>query len=280
MTNRKQDVALALETARAAARAVQPFLRKKIAADQKSDGSPVTEADRAASRAALEVLHARAPGDAIISEEEPPADGWTAKRRKWFVDPIDGTREFVAGVPEFVAMVGLIEDGVPAVGVIVDPTTGDAWTGALGEGAFKLGADGKTTPLRVAPRPRLAGAREARSRFHEPPELATWAAAAGVGERTPCGSMGLKAVKIVEGQADFHLRPMGKCSYWDSAGPVALLLAAGGDATDGAGRPLRYDEPSLEHRGLLICTVGLLGAIIDSWRGWSASVAGPSTRQG
>lgn len=270
--SRPDDVALALDAARAAARAVQPFLKRKVDAEQKADGSPVTDADRAASKAALAALHAGAKGDVVISEEEPPPPGWAKARRKWFVDPIDGTRELVAGVPEFVAMVGLVEDGAPVVGAIVDPTSGEAWTGALGEGAQAIARDGTARKLRVTPRTRLAGAREAKSRFHEPPELAPWAAAAGVGERTPCGSMGLKAVRIAQGVADFHLRPMGKCSYWDSAGPVAVLLAAGGEASDGRGRPLRFDEERLEHEGLLICTIGLLVPIVDSWAGYRASL--------
>ncbi len=268
------DARLALEAARAGAAALQPFLRRPVAAERKDDGSPVTEADRAASRATLEVLHARAAGDAVISEEEAPPPGWARARRRWFVDPLDGTREFVAGVPEYVVMVGLVVDERPAVGALVDPNTGEAWVGVVGEGAWAIGPDGASRPLSVAPRPALAGARESRSRFHDSPELAAWAAAAGVGPRTPCGSMGLKAVRIATGAADFHLRPRGRCSYWDSAGPVALLRAAGGEASDGAGRPLRFDEPGLAHEGLLLCAPGLLAQVASSFAGFRASLEG------
>src|SRR5688500_18142680 len=114
--SRQEDVALALETARAASAALQPFARRKLTAEQKTDGSPVTEAERAASKAALAYLKRRAHDDAVISEEEPPPAGWQSARRKWFIDPIDGTREFVAGIPEFVVMVGLVDDGAPVVG--------------------------------------------------------------------------------------------------------------------------------------------------------------------
>lgn len=266
------DAVLALAAARAGAAALRPFLGRPVAAEQKDDGSPVTEADRAASRATLEVLQARAPaGDAVISEEAAPPPGWAAAPRRWFVDPLDGTREFVAGVPEFVVMVGLVEDDRPTVGCLLDPNTGETWVGVVGEGAWALAGDGASRPLRVTPRQALVGAREVRSRFNDSPDLAAWAASAGVSARLPCGSMGLKAARIASGLADFHLRARGRCSYWDSAGPVAVLRAAGGEAADGAGGPLRFDEPGLAHAGLLICTAGLLAPIAASVAGWRAA---------
>lgn len=275
MTTGQDDAEVALAVARAGAAALAPFLRARVGAvdvEDKADGSPVTEADRAASRAILAALAARVPGDAVISEEAPPPPGWERARRRWFVDPIDGTREFVAGIPQFVVMVGLVVDGEPAVGCILDPTTDEAWLGVVGEGAWAVSPTGERTPLRPARRETLASAREARSRFQDPPELAAWAASVGVGERTPCGSMGLKAVWIATGRADFHLRPTGKCAYWDSAGPVALLRAAGGEASDGAGGPLRFDEPALAHRpGLLISAGGLGPVVAASFAAWRAA---------
>lgn len=270
----QDDAEIALAAARAGAAALAPFLQGRVAVEEKSDGSPVTEADHAASRAVLAALAARAPQDAVISEEAPPPPGWERARRRWFVDPIDGTREFVAKIPQFVVMVGLVVDDQPAVGCILDPTTNEAWLGVVGEGAWAISPGGERTPLRPPRRESLRGAREAKSRFQEPPELAAWAARAGVGERTACGSMGLKAVWIVTGRADFHLRPTGKCSYWDSAGPVALVRAAGGEASDGAGGPLRFDEPTLAHRpGLLLSAGGLGPQVAASFGQWRASQA-------
>lgn len=268
------DARVALAAARAGAAALAPFLRQPAAAERKDDGSPVTEADRAASRAALAVLEAEVPRDALISEEAPPPEGWAAARRRWFVDPLDGTREYVAGIPEFVVMIGLVEEGRPTVGCVLDPTAGRAWLGVVGEGAWAVDPDGAVRPLRAARRAALAGAREVVSRFHEPPDLPAWAAAAGITDRRPCGSMGLKAARVAEDQADLHLRPRGRCAYWDSAGPVALLVAAGGEAGDGRGRPLRYDDPSLAHEGLLICAGGLLAPVAASFAGWAASTEG------
>lgn len=269
------DVQLALVAARAAAAAIEPFVFGAGARDPtaKADGSPVTAADLAASVAALAVLRAGAPADVLVTEEAPPPEGWRAARRVWFVDPIDGTREFVARIPEWCVMIGLVEAGRPKVGVVLDPSAGVTYAGLVGSGAWALDRGGAWRPLRPAGRAELRGARDARSRFHEPEEVTRWAAWAGVGERTACGSMGLKAVRIVEGRADFHLRPTGHCWYWDSAAPAALMLAAGAtvEAADG---PLRFDEPSMRHQGIVLCAPGLLPAIRASWQAWRATQAG------
>lgn len=268
------DAEIALEAARAGAAALQPFLGQRLAPTAKSDGSPVTAADQAASAAILAALAARVPGDLVVSEEAPPPAGTARAARVWFVDPLDGTREFVAGIPEFCVMVGLVADGAPAVGCIVEPHRGAAWLGVVGEGARELApgaaASDPGRALRLARRTALAGAREVTSRFHEPEELPRFAAWAGVGPRTPCGSMGIKAVRLVTGATDFHLRPRGRTWYWDSAAPAALVLAAGGDVGDASG-PLRFDDPALAHQGgFVLAAPGLAAPLRAAWREWSA----------
>lgn len=271
------DVRLALAAARAAAAAIEPFTCGTGACDPtaKADGSPVTAADLAASAAAIAALRAGAPGDVLVTEEAPPPEGWRQARRVWFVDPIDGTREFVARIPEWCVMIGLVEAGRPKVGVVLDPNVGTTHVGLVGAGAWSIDRGGAWRAVRPAPRTELRGAHDVRSRFHEPDEVTRWAAWAGVGPRTPCGSMGLKAVRIVEGRADFHLRPTGHCWYWDSAGPAALMMAAGAsiEAADG---PLRFDEPSLKHQGIALCAPGLLPAIRASWAAWRAGPGRPT----
>lgn len=258
-----------LERARAACLAASAALAPWCAggrprvADAKGDGSPVTEADRAASDAALAALAALAPGDLVVSEEAPPPPGWAAAPRIWFVDPIDGTREFVAGLPEFCVMVGLVAGGRPVVGAIHDPSVDRTWLGAVGAGAWvEAGRDPTTRrPIRAAARSSLAGAHELRSRFRDSPRRAAWAERVGIVRRTPLGSMGLKGVRIAAGEADLSRRIGGRTRYWDSVAPAALVLAAGGEAACGRGDPLRFDAPDLAHEGLTLCARGLLAAI-------------------
>ena len=120
---------------------------RRVAVETKADGSPVTEADRAAERAIRDEIEAAFPDDAILGEEF----GATARasRRRWVIDPIDGTIAFVRGIPLFTTLVSLVVDDVPVLGVIDLPAVGDRITGFRGGGVHR---DGQ--PLSVSPRGR------------------------------------------------------------------------------------------------------------------------------
>lgn len=137
-----QDLILAAWLADAAAAAIRPFFRKPFAMEAKADLSPVTEADRAAEAAMRAILQAERPGDGMIGEEYGPerADA----ERVWVLDPIDGTRSFVAGRPIFGTLVALIEQGKPLLGLIHQPISGERWTGAAGQPTTLNGAPVRT----------------------------------------------------------------------------------------------------------------------------------------
>ena len=115
----------------------------------KAPGDPVTAADRAASAFIVENLERLFPGDAILSEEEPDDLKRLEHSRVWMVDPMDGTREFIAQRGEFAVMIGLVVDGVPAAGVVYGPTTDKLYYGGRGAGAF-MTCNGTTIPLQVS----------------------------------------------------------------------------------------------------------------------------------
>ena len=127
----ESDLSLAARLADAAAAAIRPFFRKPFAMEAKADLSPVTEADHAAEAAMRAILQAERPGDGMIGEEYGPerADA----ERVWVLDPIDGTRSFVAGRPIFGTLVALVEQGKPLLGLIHQPISGERWTGAAGQ---------------------------------------------------------------------------------------------------------------------------------------------------
>jgi histidinol phosphatase-like enzyme (inositol monophosphatase family) len=133
-----QDLELAGRLADAAAAAIRPFFRKPFAMEAKADLSPVTEADRAAEAAMRATLQAERPGDGIIGEEYGPHR--PDAERVWVLDPIDGTRSFVAGRPIFGTLVALIESGKPVLGMIHQPISGERWTGAAGRRTTLNGA--------------------------------------------------------------------------------------------------------------------------------------------
>jgi inositol-phosphate phosphatase/L-galactose 1-phosphate phosphatase/histidinol-phosphatase len=125
------DIALAHALADAAGAAIRPFFRAPFEIDTKSDASPVTEADKAAELAMRDLIEQRFPGDGIIGEEygsiRPEAG------RQWVLDPIDGTRSFIAGRPIFGTLIALLQDGWPVLGIIDQPISGERWVGAMGQ---------------------------------------------------------------------------------------------------------------------------------------------------
>ncbi len=126
----ESDLTLAARLADAAGAAIRPFFRKRFAMEAKADLSPVTEADRAAEAAMRAILAAERPEDGVIGEEygqdRPDAE------RVWVLDPIDGTRSFVAGRPIFGTLVALVEAKMPVLGIIDQPIAGERWVGAVG----------------------------------------------------------------------------------------------------------------------------------------------------
>ncbi|WP_022682434.1 histidinol-phosphatase [Sphingobium bisphenolivorans] len=130
MTTR-DDLALAHRLADAAAAAIRPFFRARYDMEFKSDKSPVTEADRAAEAAIRAILEKERPQDGIIGEEY----GATREdaERLWILDPIDGTRSFIAGRPIFGTLVALTQSGWPTIGIIDQPIAGERWAGMAGQ---------------------------------------------------------------------------------------------------------------------------------------------------
>jgi inositol-phosphate phosphatase / L-galactose 1-phosphate phosphatase / histidinol-phosphatase len=125
------DIILAHRLADAAGAAILPYFRAEFGLEIKADQSPVTLADRAAEAAIRAVLEAERPSDGIIGEEYGTIREGAS--RQWVLDPIDGTRSFVAGRPIFGTLIALMEEGVPVLGVIDQPVTRERWIGAVGQ---------------------------------------------------------------------------------------------------------------------------------------------------
>jgi histidinol phosphatase-like enzyme (inositol monophosphatase family) len=124
------DIALAHRLADAAAAAIRPHFRSGLAAERKSDATPVTEADRAAEEAMRRILKAEAPRDTVIGEEFAATNGTSG--RSWVLDPIDGTISFLAGRPIFGTLIALVIEGWPVLGLIDQPILQERWLGAAG----------------------------------------------------------------------------------------------------------------------------------------------------
>jgi histidinol phosphatase-like enzyme (inositol monophosphatase family) len=140
------DIALAQALADAAGAAIRPFFRADFQMENKDDASPVTEADRAAESAMRALIAEHRPEDGIIGEEY----GQTREgaSRVWVLDPIDGTRSFVAGRPIFGTLIALMQDGWPILGIIDQPINRERWVGAMGRPTLFNGASVKSRQCR------------------------------------------------------------------------------------------------------------------------------------
>ncbi|KQM65413.1 MULTISPECIES: histidinol-phosphatase [unclassified Sphingomonas] len=140
------DLTFAAQLADAAGAAIRPRFRSNYGLEIKDDASPVTLADREAEAAMRRLIERERPSDGIQGEEYGVSEG--SSGRVWVLDPIDGTRSFIAGRPIFGTLIALVEDGWPVLGVIDQPIIGERWIGAVGRGTTFNGQPTQTRRCR------------------------------------------------------------------------------------------------------------------------------------
>lgn len=240
------------EAAREAGAAILEVVRRGFDVETKRDASPVTEADRAAELIILAALARAAPGVPVIAEEEVAAGRIPAHGDTYFlVDPLDGTKEFVRGGDDYTVNIGLIENGVPKLGVVFAPASGRLHGGCVGEGAWVDQGQGRTA---IRTREPGAAMTAVASKSHLNQATVDYLeAAVGKCDFVSVGSS-LKFCIVAEGKADIYPRAA-PTSEWDTAAGHAVLLAAGGlvDGPDGA--PLTYGKKAFLNRAF-VATAG------------------------
>jgi 3'(2'), 5'-bisphosphate nucleotidase len=213
---------------------------------RKADGSPVTAADEAAEAVIWQGLEDLAPGLRIVSEErsaqnEPHAPALESATY-FLVDPLDGTREFIAGRDEFTVNIALISAGAPILGVIAAPAVDVSWRGIVGRGADRILLSGKGQPVAIRTRTRPASPLIMVSRSHLDDRTKAYLARLPHGLPEPCGSS-IKFCRIAEGAADLYPR-LAPTHDWDVAAGHAIVVAAGGDVRAANGSTLVYGAPN------------------------------------
>jgi 3'(2'), 5'-bisphosphate nucleotidase len=250
--------------AREAGRAAFAFYGA-VVAEWDEAGSPVTAADHASNELIISGLREAFPADAILSEELEDDAARLEQERVWIVDPLDGTKEFLAQNGEFAVMIGLAVRGEAVLGAVHLPATDTTYLGAVGVGAWReAGGVRQRIACRAADgRPlRLVG-----SRSHGAPLFEAMRASLGITDVAVCGSVGVKCVRIVEGERDLYLHPVSYLKEWDTCAPEALVRAAGGSVTDCLGMPLRYNKPvPVQPHGIVACVPGELDAVLERVR--------------
>ncbi len=242
----------------AALEAVRPFTPGDVAWERKEGrGDPVTDADRAIDDVLREMLPDT--GEGWLSEESVDDPERLRRGRVWVVDPIDGTREFIDGVPEWCVSIGLLEDGEPVAGGILNPATGERILGALGAGVtYRRAAGEPDRPAAVRAetpgRPHVLASRTEIRR-------GAWDRYGDRYRVEPCGSVAYKLARVAAGLADatWTLSPKNE---WDVAGGAALVRAGGGIVRLADGRHPRFNQRDPLLTGLVAAHAGLVARIL------------------
>ncbi len=255
--SRQDDLTRIHEALKAAAEAIRPFIPGAVDYEEKSSrGDPVTAADLAANDVLLELLPSKDEG--WLSEETADSPERLRHRRVWIVDPLDGTREFVDGIPEWCISIGLVEDGIPVAGGILSPSTDQLVLGSVESGVTLNGES-----IRPTARKSLEGAlilasrsewkRGEWDRFKDAPFTVK-----------PCGSVAFKLGQVAAGLADGTWTLVPK-HEWDVAGGAALMLAGGGTLLHADGSRPRFNRASPKLPNFLAATEELLLEFKESW---------------
>jgi myo-inositol-1(or 4)-monophosphatase len=252
-----EDVARIREALRAAAEVVRPFSPGAVEYEEKAGrAGPVTEADRAADDLLRRLLPRK--GEGWLSEETADSPERLGARRVWVVDPLDGTREFVEGIPEWCISIGLVDDGIPVAGGILNPATREEVVGSLETGVTLNGE-----AVGLSGRERLEGAlilgsrsewkRGEWNRFQDAPFHVK-----------PCGSVAYKLAMVAAGLADGTWTLVPK-HEWDVAAGAALVMASGGKVLHADGSQPRFNRPNPLLPNLLAAGGALLSEFRTLW---------------
>ena len=226
-----------------AGRAILPFWRSALAVDEKADASPVTEADLAAHRLLVDGLSVLTPDIPVLSEEaaDIPLSTRSQWQRWWLVDPLDGTKEFIAGSEEFTVNLALIERGQVVLGIVGVPANNTLYYGGPAVGAWRITQNQPPQALQVrgAPPAELVVVASRRHSSAAQEELLEGLSQCLGALHLTCVGSSLKFCLLAEGLADCYPR-LAPTSQWDTAAAQAVLEGAGGAVVDLNGEPLNY----------------------------------------
>lgn len=247
---------LAEAAARAAGAAIMALFKGKFDVQEKSKNNPVTSADLEANRIIRESISRSFPGDGWLSEEDQDNAQRLSLSRVWVVDPIDGTREFIEGVPQFAVSIAFVVDGVPKVSVVFNPAKNRLYKAAAEQGAFL-----NDEAIRVTPRHDIDGARLLVSRSEPQKKFQVFVDRCDI---KPVGSIAYRLAKVAGGDGDATIT-FRTIHEWDICAGVLMVLEAGGNVVDGAGAGMMFNRQLPKHRGVIAANRTLSGGLQGMW---------------
>jgi 3'(2'), 5'-bisphosphate nucleotidase len=239
MSDWSHEIEIASNLAREAGRRVMTIYDQEFTISYKGPNDPVTEADQEANTIIVEGLAAHFPQDDIIAEESPLPLETQATERVWYVDPLDGTKEFISHNGEFSIMIGMTLNARSQLGVVYWPTCDQLFAGITDQEAW-VEHQSKRHPLQATKAKCAPALSLVASRSHRSPHLSAIKKTLHIQEEHTMGSVGLKIGFIAQGGADLYIEPGPYTKVWDACGPEAILRGAGGCFTDIHGNPIQY----------------------------------------
>src|SRR3984893_10008270 len=262
----EHEIQVATELARAAGAVLlehyySPFLveQKVNALDELEE---VTAADREANELIVGRLQKEFPADGILAEESTDTEHRLGKDRVWLIDPMDGTKNFIARDGDFAVQIGLAVGGESVVGVVYQPVRGVLYRAARDRGAWMEAEDKPATRMSVSKQTKPGEMILASSRSHRGPRMDRVVSAFGFKHEMRRGSVGVKVGLIAEQLADLYLHLSPSTKQWDTCGPEAILAEAGGRLTDLFGQPLLYNGRRIDNRNGIVATNGAAHNIV------------------
>lgn len=239
-----EELRVLVEAMRRAGKEILSLADAGVAVQTKSDHSPVTSADLAVDRMMHEAIASRFPDDGWLSEERPDGGERIGTKRTWILDPIDGTRAFLKGVPEFCISAALVENGSLMVGAILNPSTGELFTAIRGHGMQRSGgaveAD-RTSASDERPLVLVNAWDFRRGRFQSLTRRA---------HCRPVGSIAYALALVADRRATAAVMLQGG-SEWDMAAGALCIEESGGEITDARGNRLRFNQPDPRLHGTI-----------------------------
>jgi len=240
----QRELDLAREAALSAGDILERYFRDRgFEIDQKGKDNPVTTADFDADHEIKRLLRAPFPEYGWLSEETADNSDRLSCHRVWIVDPLDGTKEFIKGIPEFVIAIALAEAGHPILGVTYNPIKREMFWCARGSGCYM-----DSRQVRVTLTPTLEHATVLASRSET--SRGEWKTYEGKLRVNPIGSVAYKLALVAAGRADATFTRTPK-SEWDIASGAALVVEAGGRITDIDGSEMLFNKPSVKLKGFV-----------------------------
>ena len=236
------ELEIALKAAKEAGAIIVALFGKDYRIEEKSKGNPVTTADLEANRKIREIIRGRYPADGWLSEEDRDDRKRLGASRVWVVDPIDGTKEFIAGVPQFAVSIGLVIEGHPVLGVVYNPAEEKLYRAVKGCGAHR-----NDQQIHVSMRGEVEGASLLVSRSEPRRKFQSFV---NLCRLEHIGSIAYRLAMVAAGEGDGTLT-FRSLHEWDVCAGALIVEEAGGVVVDGGGCGLVFNQEDTQYRGIV-----------------------------